>query len=132
MTSDKMKLFFPVIGLFSALTGLFFVARTRFENMGVDADVVLIGNLLLFFITFLSFYLGVKGLKNPNPHAFVRSLYMSIMIKFFLCIIAAVIYIATYKSGLNKPALFICMGLYLLYTFIEVSVLTKMLRRKEQ
>ncbi|HYK54931.1 MAG TPA: hypothetical protein VEV15_00505, partial [Flavisolibacter sp.] len=99
---------------------------------GVNQDVVIMGNLLLFLITLISFVLGLKGLNNPNPHAFVRSVYTSMMLKLFLCIIAAFIYIAMYRDNLNKPALFTCMGLYLAYTFMEVSVLMKLLKEKNQ
>lgn len=60
----------------------------------------------------------------------MRSAYSSIMFKFFLAAIAAFIYIAVYKKELNKAGLFICMGLYLAYTFLEVSVLTRILRQK--
>jgi hypothetical protein len=98
------------------------------DRWGVDQDVVLIGNLLLFGITLLSFLLAQKGLKSSNPHAFVRSVYSSMMIKLFLCIIAAFIYIAMYRDNLSKPALFTCMGLYLVYTFMEVSILMKLLK----
>jgi hypothetical protein len=52
------------------------------------------------------------------------------MVKLFACIIAAFIYIATAKDGVNKAALFTLMGLYLVYTFIEVGILTKLLRQK--
>jgi hypothetical protein len=98
------------------------------SKWGADQNVLIIGNVLLFLITFVSYLIAVKGMNNKNPHAFVRSAYGSIMVKLFVCIIAAVIYIATYKKELNKPALFTLMGLYLLYTFIEVSVLTKSLK----
>ena len=101
------------------------------ENRGFDTDVLMIGNLLLFLITLMSFVMGRRGLNNPNPHAFVRSVYASIMIKLFLCIIVALIYIAIYQKQLNKPALFTCMGLYLVYTFMEVTILMKMLKHKE-
>ena len=85
---------------------------------------------MLFVIFILSFFVAQNGLKNTNPRAFVRSVYGSMMIKLFTCIIAAVIYIAIYKKDLNKPALFTLMGLYLVYTFIEVATLTKMLKQK--
>jgi hypothetical protein len=125
------SLFFPVIIFFVVLNALFIAGRKFLENKGFDQDVLIIGNLLLFLITLLSFYMGKKGLNNPNPHAFVRSVYSSIMIKLFLCIIAALIYIAVYQKQLNKPALFTCMGLYLVYTFMEVSILMKMLKHKQ-
>ncbi len=97
---------------------------------GADQEVLIFGNLVLFVITMLSFWLGLRGLKNANSHAFIRSIYSGMMIKMFISIIAAFIYIATYKKELNKPAFFSLMGLYLVYTFIEVSGLTKMLKQK--
>ena len=96
-----------------------------------DQDVLIIGNAILFAVTLISFFMARRGIENSNPHAFVRSVMGSIMIKLFICVIAAGIYIAIYKKGLNKPALFICMGLYLVYTFMEVGVLMKMLKERK-
>jgi hypothetical protein len=130
MIKRKFKSFMPVVIFFIALNGFFVSGKNMLARWGVDQDVVIIGNLLLFVITLLSFMLAQKGLKNPNPHAFVRSVYSSMMIKLFVCVIAAFIYIALYKDVLNKPALFACMGLYLVYTFMEVSILMKLLKEK--
>ena len=132
MPGNRIRSFMPVIIVFILFNAFFITARDMLNNWGVDRNVVLVGNLILFLITAVSFYMGIRGLNNPNPHAFVRAVYSSIILKLFLCIIAAFIYISIYKKDLNKPALFICMGLYLLYTFIEVNVLTKMLRRTEK
>jgi FtsH-binding integral membrane protein len=104
--------------------------RRILDRWEADRDLLLIGNLILFIITFISFFLGKKGLKSSNPHAFVRSVYTSMMLKLFACAIAAFIYIASNRDNVNKPALFMLMGFYLVYTFIEVSILTKMLRQK--
>lgn len=120
----------PVVVFFIVLNGFFISGKNMLARWGVDQDVMIIGNLLLFIITLLSFLLAQKGLKNPNPHAFVRSVYSSMMIKLFICIIAAFIYISMYRDNLNKPALFTCMGLYLVYTFMEVSILMKLLKEK--
>lgn len=130
MIRRKFKSFTPLVFFFVALNGFFISGKHLLAKWGVDQDVLIIGNVLLFLITLVSFLLGIKGLKNPNPHAFVRSVYSSMMIKLFVCIIAAFIYISLYKNNLNKPALFICMGLYLIYTFAEVSILMKLLREK--
>jgi hypothetical protein len=105
-------------------------AGSWLKRWAVDQEVVLYGNLLLFIISLISYRLAQKGLKNPNPHAFVRSVYTGIMIKLFVCIIAAFIYISAFRASLNKPGLFICMGLYLIYTFTEVSLLMKQLSTK--
>jgi len=131
MSKNKLRGFMPVILVFIVLNGFFISAKNMLQRWGVDPDVAIIGNALLFVITLISFLLGQRGLNNPNPHAFIRSVYMSVMLKLFACIIAAFVYIAMYKSQLNKPALFICMALYLVYTFLEVASLTKLLKQKK-
>ena len=131
MRQGKFKGFLPVVIFFIALNGFFISGKNMLQRWNTDRDVLIIGNLLLFLITLSSFLLAQRGLKNPNPYAFVRSIYASVMIKLFVCIIAAAVYIAMYKTNLNKPALFICMGLYLVYTFMEVAVLMKLLKLKK-
>ena|SRR5687768_6989213 len=125
------KSFFPIILFFITLNALFIVGKSVLERWNADQEVLLYGNLFLFVITFVSFLVAAKGLNTSNPHAFVRSVYASIMIKLFITVIAAFIYIATMKKDLNKPAFFTLMGLYLVYSFIEVSILTKMLKLRK-
>lgn len=126
-----LKDFVPIIMVFIILNGFFISGRSMLQRWGADQDVLLIGNAFLFFITLFSYLLAKRGLQNPNPHAFVRSVYSSILLKLFVCLIAAFIYIAVYKKELNKPAFFTVMGLYLLYTFLEVSGLTKALKQQK-
>jgi len=120
----------PIIIFFILLNALFLTGKNFFERSGFDQSVLIIGNLVVFGATLVSFLFARRGLKSENPQAFVRSVYVSIMIKLFICLIAALIYIILFRKNLNRPALFTCMGLYLVYTFIEVSVLTKMLKEK--
>lgn len=128
---SRMRDFAPIALLFIVLNALFVAGRSTLEGWGADQGVLIAGNLLLFLITLFSFLMAKRGLANPNPHRFVRSVYTSILIKLFACMIAAVVYIASYKQDLNKPALFTLMGLYLVYTFLEVSVLMRMLRNNK-
>ena len=130
MRKGRFKSALPVILFFIALNAFFLSGKNMLSRWGMDQDVVILGNVLLFIITLLSFMLGLKGLKNPNPHAFVRSVYSSMMLKLFLCIIAVFIYVSMNRTGYNKPALFTCMGLYLVYSFMEVSILMKLLKEK--
>lgn len=127
---NKFREFAPVVLLFVILNALAISMRSRLLAWNVDQDVLIGGNLFLFLITFFSFLIAKKGLQNRNTHAFMRSVYLSMMFKMFLSIIAAFIYISIYKKGLNKAGLFICMGLYLVYMFLEVSILTRILRNK--
>ena len=131
MGNNRLKGFMPVILVFIVLNSFFLVGRNMLQRWNLDQDVAIIGNALLFVITLISFLLAQRGLKNPNPYAFVRSIYGSVMLKLFVCVIAAFIYISMYKTKLNKPALFLCMGLYLVYTFLEVASLTRLLKQKK-
>lgn len=126
----KLRAFLPVILVFIILNAFFLLSSGQLEKWNADQGVLMVGNLLLFLITVISFFITQRGLRNPNPHAFTRAVFGSILLKLLLCIVAATVYIATYQKNLNKPALFGCMGLYLVYTFMEVSALTKMLRGK--
>jgi hypothetical protein len=128
MRNNAARPFLPIVLLFLILNGFFIAGKEMLDRWDADQSVLIVGNLLLFGITLFSFFIARKGLRNANPHAFVRSVYGGIMIKLFICIIAAFVYIASFGKGLNKPALFTCMGLYLVYTFLEVSILTKMLK----
>ena len=128
---STIKGLLPVILLFIVLTAFFIVGKDMLTRWDVDQGVLLGGNAILFIITLISYALAQRGLNSTNSHAFVRSVYGSVMIKLFLCLIAAFIYISTNKGNLNKPALFTCMGLYLVYTFMEVSALMKLLRGKK-
>lgn len=121
----------PIILFFTLLNTLFISGRHWLARWGVDQEVLLVGNVILFIITLISAVVARKGLNSANPHAFLRSVYGSILLKLFLCIIAAFVYIAIVRKQVNKPALFICMGLYLVYTFMEVGLLTRMLRDKK-
>jgi hypothetical protein len=130
MKKNRFRAFIPVLLIFVILNGMFITGRPWLRRLDADQDVVIIGNVLLFLITLASYAIAQKGLNHPNPHAFVRSVYSGLMIKLFVCIIAAFLYISAFRANVNKAALFTCMGLYLLYSFVEVSILMKQLKRK--
>ena len=121
----------PFALLFILLNCFFILQKNFLTKKGIDYEVLLVGNLILLVATALSFYISQKSINSPNPNSSIRSLYGSFMIKFFLIAIAAFIYIMVAKKEVNKPALIICMGLYLLYTFLEVSSLQKLLNQKK-
>jgi hypothetical protein len=131
MTRRKFKGFFPVVLFFILLNSFFISGKNLLARWNVDQDVLIIGNALLFTLTFVSFLLAHRGMNHSNPNVFIRAVYLSVMLKLFICIIAVFVYISIYKKELNKPALFACMGLYLVYTFMEVGILMKMLKQKK-
>lgn len=130
MNKQSMKNFLPAILLFLVLNSVFLFLMKQLQGWGFDYSVLIFGNIIVFGISFLAYWMAVRGLTTSNNHAFFRWVYGSIMIKLFLLAGVAFVYIMMNKKEVNKPALFFCMGLYIVYTFFEVSALMKVNKQK--
>lgn len=119
------KSIFPLVVVFLIAAVLIFVFRDFLESQGFDWQVLSGGNLFIYLVTAVSMHMLTTGLNAPHTNAFLRNAYGAILIKLFACAGAAFIYILVSGKNLNKPALFGCMFLYLLYTFVELSVIMK-------
>ena len=131
MTRNRNNPLRPLIIVFVVLNGLIIAGKNFMDRQGIDREVVIIGNCLLFLLSLASLFLSRRALKSDNPNVSVRAMYTNVMLKLFVCIAAAFIYFSMAKPNVNKPALFICMALYIVYTVIEVSTVTKILQRKK-
>lgn len=123
------KPWLPLVALFVLLNIFFFAAHDWLTEKGANNDVLIIGNLILFVATLLSVVIYLRSLRSSGGSAAVRGMYGSFIVKFFTCLIAAFAYIMIEKENVNKPALIICLGLYVVYTVIEVSSLQKILKQ---
>ena len=121
----------PVVVLFIVLNGLFLTGKSFLERNGFDQEVLIVGNFIVFGVTLLSFWISMRSLRSDNPNKFVRGAMLNSMLKLLICAIAAFIYIFSFREQVNKPALFTCIGLYFIYTFFEVSILTRLLKGKK-
>jgi divalent metal cation (Fe/Co/Zn/Cd) transporter len=125
------KIWLPFVLLFIILNGFFIIGKNWLVKQGVDNDVLIIGNLILFIATILSVVIYLRSLKSSTGSSAVRGMYGSFMVKFFTCLVAAFAYIMIAKKDVNKPGLIGCLGLYVVYTVIEVTSLQKILRQKK-
>jgi ACR3 family arsenite efflux pump ArsB len=130
MKENRFAALRPLILLFILLTAFFVAGKNVLAKWNADQDVLIIGNLTLFLTTLLSFLILYRGLNQGNTQAFIRMIYTSFIAKFFIVIVAVFLY-ATLAKELNKAGVIICMFIYLLYTFMEVSALTRLLKRKK-
>ena len=131
MVQNNLKPIRPMILLFILLNAFFITGKSWLAKKGVDQDVLIIGNMVLFIVMLVSFLMTQRSLKAANPNVFVRAMYGSFIIKFFVLAIGAFVYIMAVKKDVNKPALFTCMGLYIVYTFFEVSALFRLLKQRK-
>jgi hypothetical protein len=105
-----------------------------FQNIltaaGFNAGFLLAANVILFLLTFFGFFIQTKGVRSTNVHAFIRGVYSSLLLKMFVIVVAIVVYILVMGGQVNKPSLFTSMGIYLVYTSMEVIQLMKIARKK--
>jgi hypothetical protein len=128
---NMFKLARPMILVFVLLNAILITGKSFLLKKGIDQDVLIIGNLLLFVVTLVTYIISYRSLFAKNPNVFIRAMYGGFVIKFFVIAIAAFIYIMSAQRQVNKTALFICMGLYLLYTVLEVTALFRELKSKK-
>jgi hypothetical protein len=119
----------PIVLLFIVLTSAIILFRRSLVSYGFDTDVLLIGNIVLWVISMVSYRLQANGLKSPGTASFLGGVYGSFILKFL--VVAAGVFGYGYLSGgrINKPALFSLMGLYLVYTFLETRALMKLSKK---
>ena len=130
MSKRQRKPWWPIAMIYIVSNAFFLTARRWAGDYKIDTDILIIGNTVLLLATLVSFYLYDRSLKNNQPQAFLRYIYSGMFIKMLICLFAAFIYIAASET-VNKPALFGCMFLYFVYTFVEVSILLRLSKQQK-
>lgn len=115
----------PLVVIFLVIAALIIIFKDSLQQNGFSPQVLLWGNVFLYVVTTMSMQLLRKGLHAQTTQVFLKNAYSGILLKLFACAAAAFIYIMAAGKNLNKPALFVCMALYLVYTFVELSVIIK-------
>lgn len=124
-----LKAFIPSVGLFLLLNGLLALFQGVLTGYGFSVRVLLFGNLFLFGLSLVSFLLQQKASRSASAQLFIRYFYISFLIKLVLVAAVALVYAKT-AARVNRISVIACMLLYLVYTFIEISMLLKAGKRK--
>lgn len=127
--ASPIKVLGPFFLVFFVLEAVFLLSSAVLLQWGIDYRVLMTGNALLFVVTTVSFILYIKGLRSRNPYAFVRVMYGSMLVKFFVCLVAVLIYAMIAKAAVNRNGVFGCFILYVIYTYLEVRTLLRMNRK---
>lgn len=119
---EKAKVFLPIILVFVLINLLSLVFAGLLRSWKIDNLVVIGANFLLFVISIYNAAQHLKVMNQTNPHAMVRGVMGSTVLKLFVLGTAAFVYL--YNAGENKNVngLFIGMGLYILYTWLDVRI----------
>lgn len=119
------KTVWPLVILFLVIAVAILIFRNFLQSNGIDWQVVSGGNLIIYIITIVSLHLLSKGLMAENTPKFLGNAFGGILLKLMACAIAAFIYIFIARKDINKAGLFVCMGLYLVYSFVEMKIIMK-------
>ncbi|HQV61690.1 MAG TPA: hypothetical protein PLO70_09855 [Chitinophagaceae bacterium] len=131
MNKDLLRLLRPLLIIFILINAFAITGKSWLEKNSVDQSVLIAGNLLLFLVSLTAFLITYRSLRSSNPQAFVRAMYGSFMIKFFLIAIVAFLYIMIARKNVNKPGLIACGILYIVYTVLETGALMKLLKQRK-
>jgi len=131
MNKTVFRSFRPLVLIFVITNALFLTSRARLSQWNIDVDVLIIGNLVLFAATAVSFFLFTRQLNTKNAQAIVRTVYGGVLSKMMICLLAVFVYISIAGKGVNKGGVLGCMVLYVVYTTIEVVTLMKLSKQKK-
>ena len=123
------KTIYPLLAIFTVISGLLVVFSKSLEAQGVDTTVLLAANGLFFILNLIVFFIQKKALTNSNPNIFIRTVIAGMMIKMFTCAIAVIAYVTLIGPGYNKKSVFISLFIYLIYLGVEVATITRLNNR---
>lgn len=130
MTKGYNKLTRPLVILFLLTTALFLAFHSLLQLMKIDYTVLIVASLLLFVLSMVNIYLQLKNLANPNPNAMVRGVISGTFLKLFVLGAAVIIYLLAAGPGRSFNAVFAAMGLYIIYTWLEVRISLRLTAKK--
>ncbi|OYU54551.1 MAG: hypothetical protein CFE25_14700 [Chitinophagaceae bacterium BSSC1] len=120
--NNNKKAFLPFVLVFVSINLIALGFEGLMKSMHIDKWVVVGANCLLFLISLYNVYQHLKVVQQNNPHAMVRGVMGSTVLKLFVLGTAAFLYLYNAGEQKNINGLFIGMGLYLLYTWMDVRV----------
>lgn len=120
----------PLYLLFIFINVIALVLYQQLNKAGVDADVLIVGNIFVFTLTVVSFYVLNKGLNAKTTFNFMSAVYGSFLMKMVAGATAVIVYVLYAGDQKNLPGVFASMFLYLFYTFFEMKALLEQLKKK--
>jgi hypothetical protein len=118
----RRKIFLPFVLVFVVVNLLALLMGSVFKTWNIDPWLIAGANCLLFLISIYNAVQHLKTMSQSNPHAMVRGVMGSTVIKLFVLGTAAFIYLYNSGEHRNVNGLFFSMGLYILYTWLDVRI----------
>ena len=121
----KLSSWTGIAFLFLIVNLILVLLRQKVVAAGFDYKVLTFANLIFFVISLIAYAIQMKGMREKNPHVFVRSVMSAMMLKMVIVVIATFSYVYIIGDGYNKRSVFVSLFLYLVYLAVEVLVVMK-------
>lgn len=120
----------PFISIFVIITGVVLAFAAKLEDYKINWVVVMGANIILFVFSILNIYFQQKNINNPNQAAVIRGVMAGTFLKLMGLAAAALIYLVAAGANRSVNAVFAGMGLYIVYTWLEVKISLKLKPKK--
>jgi hypothetical protein len=118
-----------LVALFIITTVAVFMLNSFLTEQNVDTVVVAAGNAIIFLTSVFTLMMYGRAKRSKSAHGFSRNVYAAFVTKFFVLITTAMVYFY-FSEEINKKAVFICLGLYIVYLFIGASYASRVEKKK--
>ncbi len=126
MAQENGKKYMRLVGLFILISALLSILNVRLEAYKINWVVAEGANLIIFVFTYLNIYFQQKNMNNPNPSAVIRGVMAGTFLKLFGLAGSAMVYLLAAGDHRSVNAVFVGMGIYIFYTWIEVKILLQL------
>ena len=117
---NSFKQFLPILSLFIFINAIGLYSINFLPIEGVKVPFVLVVNGMLFALSLLN-YRRVRKMGIHKPNQMVQSVMLGTLIKMMVFAVAALVYSKQQKGPVGLITLLISMGLYLVYTYLEIQ-----------
>lgn len=117
----KLRALIPVLFLFVLTNTILLFSHTYFgTSTAFKFSFIMVVNLMLFLMSIFSFN-RTRKINYSNPRAVVNSVMIGTLLKMIVFAGAALVYASQKLGPVGMPTLLTSMGLYLIYTWLEIS-----------
>lgn len=118
--------YLPFVIVFVLVSVASFLGRESLATIKISWQVVMGANLLLFLFAVLNIFAQLKTIAKAKPAAVIRGVMLGTFLKLMGLAVATVIYLVLAGPARSKNAIFVGMGLYFVYTWLEVRISLRM------
>ena len=110
----------PIVLLFVAVNLFGVLVLKGILPVDIKVSFLLVVNVMLLLMYYFNL-IRISKLDKTNPNAMVRSVMIGTLLKMVVFIGVALGYTTQIKTPVGMPTLFASMGIYLLYTWLEIK-----------